>query len=133
MRSIEEELEARIKDAVAQRLESEVPLGAFLFGGIDSGLVVPFMAEALGPHVVTTSVGFAGAEHNELDAAELSAARFQTVHHSEVLEPRLETILNRVVGAFDEPFADASAVPTFYVSQMARQQVTVALSGDGGG
>jgi asparagine synthase (glutamine-hydrolysing) len=126
------ELEALLDDCVRERLESEVPLGAFLSGGIDSGLVVSFMADALGSNVITTSVGFGAAAHNELAPAALTAARFQTSHHAEIIEPRLEEVLDRIVGAFDEPFADASAIPTYYVSEMSRRHVTVALSGDGG-
>jgi asparagine synthase (glutamine-hydrolysing) len=127
-----EELTGLIDGAVAERLESEVPLGAFLSGGIDSGLVVSFMADRLGSDLITTSVGFGAAHHNELGPAELTARRFQTKHHAEIIEPRLEDVLDRIVGAFDEPFADASAIPTYYVSAMARRHVTVALSGDGG-
>jgi asparagine synthase (glutamine-hydrolysing) len=125
-------VEGTIDSAVRARLESEVPLGAFLSGGIDSGLVVSFMADALGSEIDTASVGFAEREHNELEAAELTAKRFRTRHHPSIVAPRLEGILDRIVGSFDEPFADASAVPTFYVSQQARQHVTVALTGDGG-
>ncbi len=109
-----------------------MPLGAFLSGGIDSGLVVSFMADALGSEVITTSVGFGAAAHNELAPAALTAGHFHTRHHAEIIEPRLDDVLDRIVGAFDEPFADSSAIPTYYVSAMARQHVTVALSGDGG-
>jgi asparagine synthase (glutamine-hydrolysing) len=127
-----EEIEASLSARVRERLESEVPLGAFLSGGIDSGLVVSYMAEAgLGP-VVTASVGFGDRSHNELEAAGLTAARFGTEHHPHVVEPRLEDILDPIVEAFDEPFADSSSVPTYYVSREARRHVTVALSGDGG-
>ena len=126
------ELESLLQESVSERLESEVPLGAFLSGGIDSGLVVSFMAGALGQDVITTSVGFGDRAHNELAAAALTATRFHTKHYEETIEPRLEDVLDRIVGAFDEPFADASAVPTYYVSAMARRHVTVALSGDGG-
>jgi asparagine synthase (glutamine-hydrolysing) len=126
------DLEGLLQSSVVERLESEVPLGAFLSGGIDSGLVVSFMAEALGRDVTTTSVGFGAAGHNELAPAAMTAARFQTNHYAEVIDPDLEQVLDRIVGAFDEPFADASAIPTFYVSAMARRHVTVALSGDGG-
>ncbi len=131
-RRIGPELEALVREVVTERLESEVPLGAFLSGGIDSGLVVSFMAEALGPGIETTSVGFGTGTHNELGPAGLTARHLRTNHHEEKIEPRLDDVLERIVGAFDEPFADSSAVPTFYVSQMARQYVTVALSGDGG-
>ena len=131
-RGVLAELESLLRNAVQERLESEVPLGAFLSGGIDSGLVVSLMADALGSEVITTSVGFGAAAHNELAPAALTAGRFQTTHHAEVIEPRLDEVLDRIVGAFDEPFADSSAVPTYYVSAMARRHVTVALSGDGG-
>jgi asparagine synthase (glutamine-hydrolysing) len=127
-----EELEGLLRNAVTSRLESEVPLGAFLSGGIDSGLVVSFMAEAEGAGIVTTSVGFAERDHNELEAAGLTAARFQTEHHPSLLEPKLDEVFDALVGAFDEPFADASAIPTYYVSKSARAHVTVALTGDGG-
>ncbi|MEZ5291480.1 MAG: asparagine synthase (glutamine-hydrolyzing) [Vicinamibacterales bacterium] len=126
------ELEPLLADAVACRLESEVPLGAFLSGGIDSGLVVSWMAEAQGAGVVTTSVGFEEKAHNELDAAALTAGAFRTEHHPMLLEPRLDEVFDTLVDAFDEPFADASAIPTYYVSKAARAHVTVALTGDGG-
>ena len=129
---LEEELDATISTATRERLESEVPLGAFLSGGVDSGLVVSYMADALGRGVTTTSVGFTEAAHNELDAAALTAAKFRTSHHVEIVEPAVDQVIDRIVGAFDEPFADASAVPTFHVAGMARRHVTVVLSGDGG-
>jgi len=125
------EVDARLGAAVRDRLESEVPLGAFLSGGIDSGLVVSYMAEAL-PSVVTTSVGFGDRAHNELEAAALTAAHLRTIHYPEQVEPRLGPVLDSVAASFDEPFADSSAVPTQYVSALARKHVTVALSGDGG-
>jgi len=127
-----EELDDVIRRAVTERLESEVPLGAFLSGGIDSGLVASYMRDACYGTVVTTSVGFQHADHNELDAAKLTADHLQTSHHADVVTPRLEDVLDSIVGAFDQPFADSSAVPTYYVSKMARRHVTVALSGDGG-
>lgn len=127
-----DDLRTRLRGAVHDRLESEVPLGAFLSGGIDSGLVVSFMAEAGGAAVVTASVGFGATGHNELEAASLTARHCATRHHPQLIEPRLDDVLDRIVGAFDEPFADSSAVPTYYVSEAARQHVTVALSGDGG-
>lgn len=125
-------LESALREAVQERLESEVPLGAFLSGGIDSALVVSFMSEALADRLVTTSVGFSHVAHNELATAGETAARFSARHYSEIVEPRLEEVLDPIVSAFDEPFADPSAIPTYYVSRMARQHVTVALSGDGG-
>jgi asparagine synthase (glutamine-hydrolysing) len=126
------ELDAMLAERVGERLESEVPLGAFLSGGVDSGLVVSYMADAMGRPVNTTTVGFGGRRHNELAPARLTASRHGTDHHEEIIRPELESIFDDVVGAFDEPFADASAVPTYYVSAATRRHVTVALSGDGG-
>ena len=129
---IDRQLQSDLGAAVAERLESEVPLGAFLSGGIDSGLIVSFMAEALQRPVLTTSVGFGQGAHNELSAAAMTARHCATSHHEETLDPVLDEVMDHVVTGFDEPFADASAIPTYYVSRMARQHVTVALSGDGG-
>jgi asparagine synthase (glutamine-hydrolysing) len=127
-----DELEGVLGDAVQTRLESEVPLGAFLSGGIDSGLIVSFMAEAAGRSVSTTTVGFSQVEHNELAGARLTAEKFRTTHHEELVQPALDEIFEPLVAGFDEPFADSSAIPTFYLSRAARRRVTVALSGDGG-
>jgi len=127
-----EELTGLLAERTRERLESEVPLGAFLSGGIDSGLVVSMMAEAMDRPVITTSVGFAEAAHNELALAEVTASAHRTDHHPYVVQPELDDLLDQIVTAFDEPFADASAIPTYYVSREARRHVTVALSGDGG-
>ncbi|HEX8032070.1 MAG TPA: asparagine synthase (glutamine-hydrolyzing), partial [Vicinamibacterales bacterium] len=126
-----DEIGSRLSGSVAERLESEVPIGAFLSGGIDSGLVVSYMAESLGRPPVTATVGFDEAAHNELSAAQLTADRYHTNHHTSVVKPSLDDVLDPIVAAFDEPFADSSAIPTYYVSKIARQHVTVALSGDG--
>ena len=131
-RTLIDEVDARLSAAVGRRLESEVPIGAFLSGGIDSGLIVSYMAEALGTSPVTTSVGFDDAHHNELVPAGLTAKHFSTRHATATVEPKLDDVLDPIVRSFDEPFADPSAIPTYYVSKMARQHVTVALSGDGG-
>jgi asparagine synthase (glutamine-hydrolysing) len=131
-RALDEEIDETIRAATRERLESEVPLGAFLSGGIDSGLVVSYMAETLGPGVITTSVGFGDRAHDELDAAKLTASRFRTEHHIDIVRPDPAAVLDRIVDGFDEPFADASAVPTFHVAGMAKRRVTVVLSGDGG-
>jgi asparagine synthase (glutamine-hydrolysing) len=90
------------------------------------------MSDHLKNEVITTSVGFDEAEHNELLPARLTARHFRTHHHESVLKPCLNDVLDRIVDTFDEPFADSSAVPTYYVSHNAKQHVTVALSGDGG-
>jgi asparagine synthase (glutamine-hydrolysing) len=128
-----EDVDATIHDAVVARLESEVPLGAFLSGGIDSGLVVSHMAAGGGGRVITTSVGFSQSPgSNELDAARLTARHFGTEHFESLSDRGPDDVLDAIVGAFDEPFADSSAVPTYFVSEAARRHVTVALSGDGG-
>jgi asparagine synthase (glutamine-hydrolysing) len=125
-------VDASLGEAVRDRLESEVPLGAFLSGGIDSGLVVSYMAEALGDRLVTTTVGFAEAAHNELSAARLTAAHVGGRHHESVIEPTLDEVLEPATVGSGEPLADSSTIPTWYVSRAARAHVTVALSGDGG-
>ena len=125
------EIDARLSASVSQRLESEVPIGAFLSGGIDSGLVVSYMSESLGQPAVTATVGFDHDAHNELAAAALTARQFCTTHHPAVVRPHLDDVMEPIVRAFDEPFADSSSIPTYYVSKIARQHVTVALSGDG--
>jgi asparagine synthase (glutamine-hydrolysing) len=126
------EIDATLRQAVHDRLESEVPLGAFLSGGIDSGLVVSYMAEALGDRLVTASVGFGHAGHNELEAAGMVANHFHSRHHASVIEPELEEVIEPVTSHLGEPLADSSAIPTWYVSRAARAHVTVALTGDGG-
>jgi asparagine synthase (glutamine-hydrolysing) len=126
------EIDVTLRQAVHDRLESEVPLGAFLSGGIDSGLVVSYMAEALGDRLVTASVGFGHAGHNELEAAGIVATHFKSRHHASVIEPELVDVIEPVTRHLGEPLADSSAIPTWYVSRAARQHVTVALTGDGG-
>lgn len=121
-----------IKDAVKARLVSDVPLGAFLSGGIDSSLVVAMMATQTDNPVKTFSIGFDSPEFNELPYARLVAERYKTEHHEEIVSPDAEEILPYLVNVFDEPFADSSAIPTYYVSRMAKKFVTVVLSGDGG-
>jgi asparagine synthase (glutamine-hydrolysing) len=125
-------VEQQIQERVAERLESEVPLGAFLSGGIDSGIVVSCMAERHDEAVVTTTVGFGEKAHNELALAELTAKRYGTTHHTHMIAPRLDEAFEGIIQGFGEPFADASSLPTWYVSREARRHVTVALSGDGG-
>ena len=121
-----------LREAVLLRLRSDVPLGAFLSGGLDSSAVVGTMARLL-PHPVTTaSIGFDEAEFNELPWAREVSRLFGTAHHEQVVTPDALGVLERLSWHFDEPFADSSAVPTYYVSALARRHVTVALSGDGG-
>jgi len=120
-----------LRDAVTARLRSDVPLGAFLSGGVDSSAVVGLMAQTASP-VVTASVGFSDPAFDELAYARMAAQQFGTEHHESVVTPRAVEVLESLTWHYDEPFGDASAIPTYYVSQLARQWVTVALSGDGG-
>jgi asparagine synthase (glutamine-hydrolysing) len=124
-------IEAELRSAVRARLMSEVPLGAFLSGGIDSGLVVSLMAKQLGPGVKTVTVGFSG-EASETEAARLVARHHATDHAEYTVEPELGRLMDRLLSHFGEPFADCSALPTWHVSREARRRVTVALTGDGG-
>src|SRR5262249_10185743 len=124
------ELRTVLADAVRSHLVSDVPIGAFLSGGIDSSLVVSLMAEA--SRVETFSIGFDEPAYDELTHARTVARHLGTEHHELVVRPDALSILDRLVWHFDEPFADASAIPTWYVSEMARRHVTVVLSGDGG-
>jgi asparagine synthase (glutamine-hydrolysing) len=119
-------------EAVRIRMISDVPLGAFLSGGIDSSCVVASMAMQSPEPVRTFSIGFPEASFSELEWARLVARRFQTEHHEIVVEPDSVSLVSRLVGHFDEPFGDSSAIPTFIVSQFAARHVKVVLSGDGG-
>ncbi len=127
-----EELGSLFDDAVRQRLMSEVPLGAFLSGGIDSSLVVASMARLMGRPVITNSIGFDDREFNELSLAGEVADFLKTDHREFVVQPDAADVIGKIAWHFDEPVADSSAVPTWYVCEMARKSVTVALSGDGG-
>ena len=127
-----EQLEAILREAVNIRLRSDVPIGAFLSGGVDSTVVVAMMAELMNRPVVTCSVGFEQDAHNELPFAKAASLRFHTEHYEHVIQPHIAELVPKLVEYFDEPFGDSSAVPTYYVSEMIRQHAKVALSGDGG-
>jgi asparagine synthase (glutamine-hydrolysing) len=128
-----DEFEELLDKAVRCRLMSEVPLGAFLSGGIDSSLVVANMARALDKPVLTNSVGFDDKEFSELPAARAIAQHLGTDHREMVVEPKVDAdLVGRLAWHLDEPHADSSAIPTWFVCQMTRRNVTVALSGDGG-
>jgi len=121
-----------LQESVKMQLISDVPLGAFLSGGIDSSLIVGLMSQIMDKPVKTFSIGFEDDSFDELRYARMVANHFQTEHHEFVVKPDAITLTNDLVRLFDEPFGDSSAIPTFLVSKLARQYVTVALSGDGG-
>lgn len=123
---------ADLTEATRIRLVSDVPLGAFLSGGIDSSLVVALMAGAGGGRVKTFSIGFDEAEYNELAYARVVAERFGTDHHETIVRPDAIAILPKLIWHYNEPFADSSAIPSFYLAEMTRRHVTVALTGDAG-
>jgi len=126
-----EEFQAIFSEAVRLRMVSDVPLGAFLSGGVDSTAVVAEMTRLSG-RVVTTTVAFKERAFSEAPHARAVAAALGTEHHEVVVSPAAADILPSLVGCLDEPFADSSALPTYYVARAARERVTVALSGDGG-
>ena len=127
-----EELRRLIADAVGSHLESEVRLGAFLSGGIDSSTVVAQMARLSNTQVETFSIGFEEREYNEAPHAAQVARELGTKHTELIVRPDADALVEEVVDTFDEPFGDSSALPTLLVSRLAREHVTVALSGDGG-
>lgn len=127
-----EELEALLEDSVRLRMISDVPLGAFLSGGIDSSIVVAMMSKVSNDAVKTFSIGFEENKYNELPFAKIVADHFKTQHHEIIIKPDAFAIMPELVKQFDEPFADSSMIPTYYVSKVTREYVTVALSGDGG-
>jgi asparagine synthase (glutamine-hydrolysing) len=127
-----EELEARLLEATRIRLISDVPLGAFLSGGTDSSTIVALMARASSGPVKTFSIGFTRDDFNESKYARIVAQKFGTEHHEMILEPDVVQTVEHLTSTLEEPFGDSSMLPTYYVSQMARKHVTVALSGDGG-
>src|SRR5579884_1583547 len=126
------ELRERLADSVRAHLIADVPVGVLLSGGVDSSVLAALAAEASGERVRTFSIGFRERSFNELDLAREVARRYDTEHHELVVSPRIEELLPRVVAAFDEPFADSSAVPTYLVSELAAGEVKVVLSGEGG-
>jgi asparagine synthase (glutamine-hydrolysing) len=127
-----ERLLGLLREAVRVRLVADVPLGAFLSGGVDSSAVVAMMQQVVHEPVRTFSIGFEEAEYNEVEHARSVAQYLGTDHHELVVRPDALSLLPRLVWMMDEPSADASVVPSYYLSQMARRHVTVALSGDGG-
>jgi asparagine synthase (glutamine-hydrolysing) len=130
-RKLRADLTEHLRTAVRSRMIADVPLGAFLSGGVDSSAVVAFMAEASRGAVETCSIGFDQADLDETRYAQIVADRFATNHRSRIVASDDFSLIDTLVHAFDEPFADASALATYRVSELAREKVTVALSGDG--
>ncbi len=128
----QERILAALDESVRIRMEADVPLGAFLSGGIDSSAVVALMSKYATDPVKTFSIGFAEARFNELGYARQIADRFGTDHHEFVVRPDAVDTLPLLVRHYEEPYADSSALPTYYVSKLTREHVTVALNGDGG-
>jgi asparagine synthase (glutamine-hydrolysing) len=126
------ELMTRLKESVQIRLMSEVPLGAFLSGGVDSSAVVAMMSGLMNEPVNTCSIGFNDPAYNESDFATLVANRYQTRHSLDILDCEDFGLIDTLAKLYDEPYADSSAIPTYGVCQLAKKRVTVALSGDGG-
>jgi asparagine synthase (glutamine-hydrolysing) len=131
LKALEEEMVERLRDAVRSRMVADVPFGAFLSGGVDSSAVVAFMAEASRGAVETCAIGFDEADHDETRYAAQVAELFATNHRSRVVASEDFGLIDTLADAFDEPFADASALATYRVSELAREKVKVSLSGDG--
>jgi asparagine synthase (glutamine-hydrolysing) len=127
-----EELRATLADAVREQMIADVPLGAFLSGGIDSTIIVGLMQQASSRPVQTFAIGFPDPAYNETHFAELAARHLGTEHQTFIVEPQAWETLPALAWQFDEPFADSSALPTWYVARETRRAVTVALTGDAG-
>ncbi|MCQ9373898.1 asparagine synthase (glutamine-hydrolyzing) [Methyloversatilis sp. XJ19-13] len=132
IQELQEELITLIDESVRLRMTSDVPLGAFLSGGVDSSAVVAMMARHSSGRIKTFCIGFDEAEYDERAYARIVAERYDTDHHEMVVRPNAVDILPKLIWHYNEPFADPSAVPTYYVSEIARRHVTVVLNGDGG-
>lgn len=130
--TLKEELISLLDESVRLRMISDVSIGAFLSGGVDSSAVVAMMARHSSGPVKTFCIGFDEAEYDERQYAQMVADRYSTEHHAMTVRPDAISVLPRIVWHYGEPFADPSAIPTYYVSEIARKHVTVALNGDGG-
>ena len=130
--ALREELVTRLREAVRMRLIADVPLGAFLSGGVDSSATVAMMASIKSEPTETFSIGFGARQYDESAYAAAVAARYHTNHHARRVDSNSFDLVDKLAAIYDEPFGDSSAIPTFQVSAMTREHVTVALSGDGG-
>lgn len=128
----EQKISDKLREAVRLRLVADVPLGAHLSGGIDSSLVVALMAQEINEPIQTFSIGFKESEFNELPYARMVAEKYNTNHHEFIVEQKALEILPQMAYHYEEPYADSSALPTWYLSRMTKQHATVALNGDGG-
>ena len=129
---LQQEIVERLREAVRIRLISEVPIGAFLSGGVDSSAVVAMMASLSNSPVNTCSIAFGHRNFDESEYASLVAKQYQTNHHVDHVDPDSFDLVDILASVYDEPYADSSAIPTYHLCEMTRKQVTVALSGDGG-
>lgn len=127
-----EKLQAALEESIKLHLVSDVPLGAFLSGGMDSSTVVAGMSRLMSSPVKTYSIGFEDDQFNELPFARQVAMRFKTDHHEKIVKADSFDLLHKIISAFDEPFGDPSSIPAFLVSEFARHDLKVVLSGDGG-
>ena len=132
IKELEDRIRAELEESVKLRLISDVPLGAFLSGGVDSSLVVGMMARMSRKPVKTFSIGFEEKEFDELSYARLVSKHFATEHHEFIVKPNAIEILPKLVWHYNEPFADSSAIPTYYVAKMTKDYVKVVLTGDAG-
>ncbi len=126
------ELRERVREATKIRMVADVPLGAFLSGGVDSGAVVADMADISNDPVNSCSIGFSDPNYNETDYAKRVARKYNTNHWSRIVDPGDYSLVKELLDIYDEPYADSSALPTYRVCELAREKVVVALSGDGG-
>jgi len=131
-KEMEERLLEKLKEAVRIRLISEVPLGAFLSGGLDSSTVVALMSEICKTPVKTFTIGFEEQDYSEIQYARRVAEHLQTEHHEFIVKPDAMEVLPKLIWHYNEPFGDSSCIPTYYLAKLAREHVTVALNGDGG-
>ncbi len=131
LKSLTENFYEKLKESISLRLMSEVPLGAYLSGGLDSSFIVGLMSGLMEKPVETFSVGFTEATHNELGYAKLVAEHFHTRHHTLYAESKSSDLLEKIVWHLDEPLADAAVIPTYLMAQLTKQHVTVVLSGEG--
>ncbi len=132
LRDIEDQIRTALEESVKLRLISDVPLGAFLSGGVDSSLIVGMMAKFNGEPVKTFSIGFEENEFDELQYARIVSRHFATEHHEFIVKPNAIEILPKLVWHYNEPFADSSAIPTYYVASLTKDYVKVVLTGDAG-